>query len=159
MLVTPIQQASYLRNQRQFPYDDLKSLSHQVDQAYIDIASKVNKRIIGTFALNFLTVTGERWFFRGSNQSQQSLRQIYEFTSTGNIAHGLTWEAVSQISPRSYGTFTDGTNWYGAIYASNTTIAGQVSFYITPTNIVIVAGAGAPTIVNGTIVLEYISNF
>jgi hypothetical protein len=159
MLVTPIQKASYLLNQRQFPYDELKSLAHQVDQAYIDIASKVNKRIIGTYALNFLSVTGEKWFFKGSSQPQQSLRQIYTFTGAGDIPHGLTWVAVSQISARSYGSFTDGTNWYGVIYAGSTAIPNQVSFYITDTYIVILSGALAPTIVNGTIVLEYISNF
>ena len=147
----------YLREQWQFPHEDPKQLSRQVDQAYIDIASKVNRRSIGIYPKNFLAATGDRWFFAGSSQAQQAFRQIYTFTAAGNIAHGLTWAEVSSISPNSYGSFTDGTNWYGAIYASNTAIAGEVSFYVTNTNIVVLSGAGAPAITSGTIVLEYIS--
>lgn len=153
------QQSPYLREQRAFPTDDLKQLSSQVDHAYIDVASKVNSRIIGLYSNNFSIITGEKWYFSGSSTSQQSLRQFYNFTATGNIPHGLNWASVSLISPRSYGTFTDGTNWNGAIYASSVSIAGQVSFYVTPTNIVVLSGAGAPAIISGIINLEYISQF
>lgn len=156
---TNFQQSPYLREQRQFPNDDVKSLSNQVDHTYIDIASKMNARIIGTYAVNFPIVTGEQWFLAGQPNKQQTLRQIYPFTSTAPIPHGINFVTVSQVSFRSYGSFTDGTNWYGAIYASNVAIAGQVSFYITSTNIVILAGAGAPAIVRGTIDLEWLSQF
>lgn len=149
----------YLKVQWNFPNQDIKAFSSQVDKAYIDIATKVNARVIGTYALNFVSVTGERWSFGGSSTLQQSLRQIYTFTGAGNIAHNLTWAEVSSISLRSYGSFTDGTNWYGCIYASSTAIAGQVSFYVTPTNIVVLSGGGAPAITSGTINLEFISNF
>lgn len=154
---TLLQSSPYLREQRQFPNDDVRELSNQMDHAYIDIASKVNLRVIGLFGTKFQIITGERWFFSGSSSAQQSLRQVYPFTATGNISHGLTWASVSMISPKSYGSFTDGTNWYGVIYASSVPIAGQVSFYITPTNIVVLSGAGAPAIVSGIIVLEFIS--
>jgi len=154
-----LQQVPYLRDQRQFPNDDVRDLSNQMDHAYIDIAQKVNQRIIGNYPVKFLSITGEKWYFAGSSQAQQSLRQVFTFTGAGNIAHGLDWAAVSSISPKSYGTFTDGTNWYGVIYASSVAIAGQVTFYVTPTNIVVLSGAGAPPITSGFIVLEYISNF
>jgi len=36
-------------------------------------------------------------------------------------------------------------------------IAGQISFYVDPTNIVILAGVGAPTITSGLIILEWLS--
>lgn len=156
---TNLQQAPYLREQRQFPYEEVRELSNQMDHTYIDIASKVNQRIIGNYPIGFFSVTGEHWYFSGSSSSQQSLRQVYNFVAAGNIPHNLQWNAVSSISPKSYGTFTDGTNWYGAIYASSVPIAGQISFYVTPTNIVVLAGAGAPTITSGFIVLEYISVF
>jgi len=45
------QQAPYLRDQRKFPHD-VQQLSEQVDNAYIDIASKVNSRTIGLFLCN-----------------------------------------------------------------------------------------------------------
>lgn len=154
-----VQISPYLRDQRKFPTEDVRLLSDQVDHAYIDIAGKVNQRIIGLYALNFAAITGEKWYFQGPNQVQQSLRKLFTFTTAGNIPHGLDWAGVSQISLRSYGSYTDGTNWYGVIYASSVPIAGQVSFYVTPTNIVVLSGAGAPAITNGTIVLEFISNF
>lgn len=160
MLTNNFQQSPYLRIQRMFPREDIEALSRQIDQAYIDIATKVNQRVIGIFSLSFPIITGETWYFTGSSTSQQSLRQIYTFTTTAPIPHGLNWAAVSKISPRSYGTFLDDTGkWGGVIYASNVAIAGQYSFYVDDTNIVILAGAGAPTLVSGVIVLEYISNF
>lgn len=154
-----LQQSPYLRQQREFPNDDVRDLSNQMDHAYIDIANKVNTRTIGIFATNFPIVTGESWYLNGQPNRQQTLRQIYPFTATGSITHGLNWVTVSQISFRSYGSFTDGTNWYGAIYASNVAIAGQVSFYVTSTSIVVIAGAGAPSITSGTIDLEWLSQF
>ena len=161
-MTTPFNQfhrQPYLKLQWQFPNNEAKDLSSQVDKAYVDIALKVNQRIIGTYAVNFFSVTGERWFFSGSSTGQQSLRREYPFTAAGNIPHGLTWTDVSSISPRSYGTFTDGTNWYGCIYGSSVAIAGEVSFYVTPTNIVVLSGAGAPAITSGYINLEFLSIF
>src|ERR1700676_2838282 len=125
---TLLQQSPYLRNQRQFPNDDLRELSNQMDHAYIDIASKVNNRVIGLFGTNFQIITGERWFFTGSTDPQQSLRQVYNFTGAGNIAHKLNWNSVSSISPRSYGTYTDGTDWYGGLIEARVEIAGKFSF-------------------------------
>ena len=152
-----IQQDAFLRQQRNFPRDNTQALTVEIDKAYIDIATRVNARIIGRYAVNFSSVTGEEWFLAGQANKQQTLRQLYTFTATGNIAHGINWSSVALISPRSYGTFTDGTNWYGAIYAGSTAIVAEVSFYVTPTNIVVVAGAGAPSITSGVIVLEWLS--
>jgi hypothetical protein len=154
-----IQQAPYLREQRQFPNEDVRALANQMDHAYIDIASKVNARTIGLYAVNFPIATGEQWFLEGQPRRQQTLRQLYTFAGTGSISHGINFDTVFLVSQRSYGTFTDDTDWYGAIYASSVAIAGQVSFYVTATNIVILAGAGAPTIVSGVIDLEWLSQF
>jgi len=144
----------YLRTSRSFP-EGSKQLVLELTKAYIDIANVVNARTIGLFTTSKPVVNGEAWYIV-KNQKQQGLRQIYPFTGTGNIPHGLSFDNVSQFTKCS-GSFTDGTNYYGAIYSSNVAIAGQVSFYITPTNIVVLAGAGAPTIQSGTIVLEWIS--
>jgi len=155
----PLQKSPYLREQRDFPSDDIKKLTVQVDRSYVDLAQAINARTIGIFATGNQIVTGDSWYFNGSSRKQQSLRQVYNFTAAGSIAHGLTWASVSSISHKSYGTFTDGTNWYGAIYASSVAIAGQISFYVTPTNIVVLAGAGSPSITSGYIVLDFISSF
>lgn len=147
-------QSPFLRTSRNFP-QEAQPLSVELSKSYIDIAQKINDRIIGIYPTNRSVLTGESWFL--TTQKQQTFRQLYTFTAAGNIAHGLNFNDVSQISFRSYGSFTDGTNWYGVIYASSTAIAGQVSFYVTPTNIVVQAGAGAPAIVSGTIDLEWLT--
>jgi len=147
-------QVAYLRTSREFP-EEIKELAFQVSKSYIDIANAVNTRTIGIYAVNKSSITGDSWFL--TSKKQQTLRQVYTFTSTGNIPHGINISSVFRFSPNSYGSFTDGTNYYGAIYASSTAIAGQVSFYITPTNIVVLAGGGAPTISSGIIVLEWLS--
>ncbi len=149
-------QVAFLRTSRSFP-EDPQQLSVELDRMYLDVATAVNSRTIGIFAPNRPSVTGDSWFVN-KNTKQQSSRQVYSFTAAGNIAHKISWGSVSSISPKSYGTFTDSTNWYGCIYGSSVSIAGQISFYVTPTNIVVLSGAGAPDITSGFIVLEWISN-
>lgn len=150
-----INQVAFLRTSREFP-EDLSSLALQINKAYIDTANAVNNRTISIYPVNRPAVTGESWYIR-NNQRQQGFRQVYNFTSTGNIPHGINLSSISQIA-KSYGSYTDGTNFYGAIYASNTVIAGQISYYVTSTNIVVISGVGAPTITSGTIVLEWLSD-
>ena len=156
MSTTPRSATPFLRVQRQFPSDNPQALSVEIDRAWVDIASAVNARTISLFGTNVQSASGEFWFIQGGNRRLQGLRQVYVFTATGSIPHGINVNSVNQFT-KCTGSFTDGTNWYGAIFGSNTTIAGQVSFYVTPTDIVIQAGAGAPTIVSGSIVLEWIS--
>ena len=156
MLTTNLQASPYLPRQRNFPTETTTELGRELDKSYIDIATRVNERIIGLYPINFSSITGEKWYF--TSTPQQSLRQVYNFTSTGSIPHGIQWNAGIKISPRSYGSFTDGTNWFGTLYADSNPITGQVSFYVTPTNIVILAGAGANPIVSGFIDLEWLSN-
>lgn len=153
------QQAPYLRNQRDFPSDDLQKLTVEVDRSYIDIASKVNARTIGIFSVNFPIVTGEQWYISGQPNKQQTLRQLYTFTAAGNIAHGINLSQISGFT-KIYGTFTDGTNWYPLPYVDVANATNQINVYVSGTNIVITAGAGAtPTIVSGFVVLEWLSVF
>lgn len=152
-----IQQSPYMRLQRNFPSDNMQALTVEIDRFHVDAAIKVNSREIGLYASGNQIVNGQQWFINGGVNKQQALRQVYPFTGTGNIAHGINWSGLAFVSPLSYGTFTNGTNWYGVIYSGSTAIAGQVSFYVTPTNIVVVAGAGAPSITNGYINLEWVS--
>lgn len=155
---TNFQQSPYLRNQRKFPFDDLRSLSNEVDKTYIDIANKVNSRTIGIFSVLDPIITGEQWYLEGESKKQQTLRQVYEFTATGTISHGINPNSISMFTKPS-GSFTDGTNYYGAIYASDVPIAGQVSFYVDNININIISGAFAPGISSGIIILEWLSVF
>lgn len=155
-MTSPFQNSPFLRQQRAFPQDSMQVLTTELDKAYIDTATKVNARTIGVFALNNAITTGEAWYLTGQPNKQQTLRKLFSFTSTGNIAHGITFSQITGFT-RCYGQYTDGSNWYGLIFASNTSIAGQNSFYVTTSNIVIAAGAGAPpTISTGWVILEWL---
>ena len=155
MSTNVLNNSPYLRTTRNFP-QEAQPLAVEVNRSYLDTAEKVNDRIIGIYPTSRPVINGESWFV-SKNRKQQALRQVYPFTAAGNIPHGIAWASVSFISPNSYGTFTDGTNWYGAIYASSTAIAAQISFYVTSTNIVVLAGAAAPSIAQGYINLEWVS--
>jgi len=148
-----INQVSYLRTSRNFP-QDIKELTVELNKSYIDTANAINCRTIGIFPTDRPAIGGEGWYI--TSQKQQNLRQIYTFTASGNIPHGINTKNISQFTKCS-GSYTDGTNWYGTIFGTSTAIAGEVSFYITPTNIVVLSGAGAPAITSGTIVLEWLS--
>lgn len=145
----------YIKTSREFPAD-VDQLAVIMTRTYIEIASSINARTIGIFPSNRPAITGESWYF-DKNQRQQSLRQVYSFTTTANIPHGITLTNISTFS-RGFGSYTDGTNWYGLIFGSNVAIAGQLSFYIDPTNIVFVVGAGSPAVTSGIVVLEWISD-
>jgi hypothetical protein len=150
-----INQVPFLRASREFP-TEVSELSIVCSKTYIDIANMVNARTIGIFTVNRPILTGESWFI-SKNQRQQTLRQVYTFTTTTNIPHGLNLNQIDYFT-RCWGTYTDGTNWYGIINGTSVAIAGELSFYISPTNIVFLVGVGAPALRKGQITLEWLSN-
>ena len=128
----------------------------------MDTANAVNNRIISIFPTNRPAINGENWFVE-KNQRQQGLRQVYTFTTTADISIGFKFSKVNRFS-RFFGTYTDGTNWYGLIPATSVAIPGQIGFFIfqdvtsTATDqIRFTLGAGAPPLTSGTIVLEWLS--
>ena len=147
-------QVPFLKTTRSFP-TEANLLSVEINKGYVDIANCVNERTIGLFPMGRPAINGESWFVTG-NVKQQAFRQIFTFTAAGNIPHGINTSTITGFT-KCQGEFTDGTNWYGAIFGSNVAIAGQISFYITSANIVVLAGAGAPSITSGIIVLEWLS--
>ncbi len=156
-------QVAFLRTTREFPTDSDKLLQ-ELNKAYVETANVVNTRIAGIFPTTFSAQNGENWFVK-QNLRQQGFRKVFVFTSTSPINHGLKFNELDQFV-RCWGTYTDGTNWYGLIFGSNVAIAGQISFYITPNTtpalndgqIIFLTGAGAPTLTRGSIVLEWIGN-
>ena len=154
MSVGPLNtQSPFLPINQTFSEDDAQFLI-QITNRDRDIARFMNVREIGIYDLTQVP-NGQQWFTPANPQVKRgSFRQVFVFTGTGNIAHGITGMTLCIA----YGEYTDGTNFYGAIYGSNVAIAGQVSFYVTPTNIVVLGGAGAPSITSGVIVLEYLLN-
>lgn len=154
MSTNVVNQMPYLRTSREYP-PDLDKLIIEIDKTNVDTANAVNNRTISIFPTVRPAINGESWFLIG-NQKQQGFRQVYPFTTTGNIPHGIQFNKISRFV-RTFGEYTDGTNWYGLIAGSNVAIVGQVSFYVTPTNIVFVVGGGAPAVTNGAVVLEWLS--
>jgi hypothetical protein len=144
----------FLRTSRDFP-EEPQVLSMELNKMYIDISSAVNQRTVGLFPTTRPAQNGESWFTGGAGTKREGQRQIYTFTGTGNIPHGLNLANISSFT-RGFGSFTDNTNWYGVIFGSSTAIAAQVSFYIGTTNIVVLAGAGAPSITSGILVVEWL---
>jgi hypothetical protein len=150
-----VNSAPYLRTSSEFPFNNAQELAVQLTKTYLDIANVVNNRTIGIFPTTQSAITGNSYFI-SKNRKQQSLRQVYTFTSSASINHGINTSAISGFID-GYGSFTDGTNFYGLPFMTNTAIAGQISFYITPTQIVFSVGGGAPTITSGQIVIEWLS--
>lgn len=162
-----INQVPYLRTSRDFPEDDAHQLSVEINRTYVDIADKVNNRTIGLFPTTRPAINGESWFL-SKNQRQQGFRQVYTFgnsiVNNSTIEIGFKFSSISMFTPKCYGVFTDGSNWYGLIFASSTKITGQVTFYLfedttstTSDQIVFKVDSGAPSISSGMIVLEWIS--
>lgn len=149
-----INRSPYLDNQRTFPKDaDL--LSREVDRSYVESALAINDRTIGIYPQNNPAITGNSWF--PTSQKLQSLRQIYTFTTTSNIPHNIEYEKIEYMG-NCFGTFTDGTNWYGLQMMSSTSVTGQITFYIDSSDIIFVVDGAAPTLTKGLIVLEWIVN-
>jgi hypothetical protein len=154
---TIVNQVPFLRTTRNFP-EEIQPLTEELNRSYVDIAAKVNARTIGLFPTNKPAITGEAWFYN-ANEKQQTLRQLYTFTSAGSIAHGINLSQIAGIS-RIFGTFTDATNWYPLPYVDVVSATNQVNVIITPTNIVIAAGGGTPpSITSGFVVVEWLSLF
>lgn len=150
-----VNQVAYLRTSREFP-KELSQLTVEVNKSYVDIANAINSRTIGLFPTGRPAITGESWFINSSRR-QQTLRQVYTFTTTNPIPHGINFTTIDRFT-RMYGQYTDGTNWYGMPATTNVAILGQFTFYVDPMNIVFPAlGAGAPAIQSGNIVLEWLS--
>jgi hypothetical protein len=153
--LTTINQVPFLRTSREFP-PEVNQLSTEINKAYVDIANAVNSRTISIFPTNRPAITGNNVYITGS-QRQQTFRQLYSFTTLAPIPHGIKTGQIYGFL-QGFGSYTDGINFYGLIFGSNTAIAGQISFYLTPTNIVFLSGTGAPTPMLGTLVIEWINN-
>lgn len=148
-------QVAYLRTSRQFPEED-HQMSVEMNKAYIDIANAVNSRTIGLYSLNQATITGNNYFI-AKNRRQQTLRRVYAFTTTTSIPHNIQVLDPDQFI-NCMGSYTNGTNSFSLPWATSVAIAGQITFYVTSTNIVFVTGAGAPALTSGRIVLEWLSS-
>lgn len=152
-----VNQVPYLRTSREFP-EDPKQLIQEVSKSYIDIAGAVNSRVVGIFPSNRPAITGETWFIT-PGRVNQALRQVYLFSGNSpfTIPHGINFTDVEQFTVIS-GTAFDGTNYYPLPYVDVVAATNQINVMITDTDIIITAGAGAPAITSGIIILQWLVN-
>lgn len=155
-MINIVNSTPFLRTSREFP-EDLRIIADQLQKSYVDIANVVNARTIGLFPINNPAITGELYF---TPSKQQTFRQVYTFTSTASINHNIRNVKPGQFI-NCFGSYTNGTNTFGLFFASSVAIAGQITFYVTSTQIVFLTGAGAPSITpngKGFIVLSWLSD-
>ncbi len=148
-----INPGAFIRTAREFP-EELHQLSFEVNKAYLDTANAVNSRTVGLFPVNRPAITGDAYFI--TSVKQQTLRQVYSFTTTTAIDHGIKNVNPGQFTKHTGGTYTDGIDSFGLPFATSVAVAGLITFYVTTTQIIFVLGAGAPALTSGFIVLEWL---
>ena len=138
-----------------FP-DDFEEFRVKFLELYRDLSNAVNTREVGIYDLTEF-LTGENWSTPGNPQvKRKTYRKIFFFSDAAlTFAHGITGIV---LTTHIYGSGTDGTNFFPIPYVSATAIANQIQVDVTPLNVVITKGGGAPAITDGTIVLEYLKN-
>lgn len=144
---------AYLRTTKDFPLEATQ-LRTEITKAYLDIANAINSRTIGLYPTNLPAITGNEFFI--TSAKQQSLRQIYVVSGAGTIPHRINTNNIAGFV-QIYGSFTDGTNFYPLPYVDSVAATNQVQIFVDPVNINIISGAGAPVLVAGTIILEWLS--
>lgn len=147
--------APYLQTSVFFP-NEFDEFRVKFLELYRDISNCVNVRQIAVFDLQEF-LTGESWATNGNPQrKKQTYRKIFYFSDASlTFAHNIT---NLTLTTHIYGSFTDGTNFYPLPYVSSAAVANQIQVVVTPTNVVVTKGGGAPAITNGVIVLEYLLN-
>lgn len=147
--------APFLQTSVYFP-NDFDEFRVTFLQQFRNVADIVNVRQIGIFEQEEF-LTGEQWpNLTNSQQKKQTFRKIFFFNDASlTFNHGITGIV---LCTHIYGTGTNGTNFFPIPYVSAIAIANQIQIDVTPTQIIITKGGGAPAISNGVIILEYLKN-
>lgn len=154
---TNITKSIFLRTSNAFPDDNIEELSNELTKVYLDIANAVNSRTVALYPVRKSAETGESWYIT-NNRRQRTLRKVLKFTATTPLNHEIPLIEKGQVFCE-LSNYVDAstTNTYGLIYATTIPIAGQISFYVTLTQIIFNVGAGAPLLDSGIIVLKWLS--
>lgn len=173
MTLKVINDGQFLKASRDFPEDN-QAMRMELNKAYLDIASNVNTRVIGTFSVTPVVtsnsdptqgtsyaqpaITGEKWFISGRNQ--QSLRQVYQITTTimnaYSFTHGIDFDDVNFFTVIR-GIGFDSTSYYPIPYVSTVAAGDQMGIFVDPQKVNLTFGAGSPVIQGALIILEWLS--
>lgn len=154
MSTNVVNQVPYLRTAREFP-EEIKELAFQINKSYVDIANAVNNRTIGLFPTNRPAITGESWFL--TNIRQQTLRQVYTFTSYTNFNHNIDFSNVSTFT-KITGIVFDGSIYYPIPYLNPSALNTSIGIRVNSTQVEFLVAGGAPAPQSGFILLEWLSN-
>lgn len=157
--------SSFVQLYRQFPTSDPANLQRELIDFHTQTNVAVNQRTIGNFQLHVggdidSAPNGERWFPVASQSLASPLKlrdgfrlvvQVSDAVLTVN--HNIP--LINQAT-RLYGTFFDGTSWQVLPYVDVVAAANQIRISVTSTQVVVVKGAGAPSISSGLVIFEYL---
>lgn len=150
---------------RQFPTEDAHNLEKQLVNFHNQTNTAVNNRTISTFQLHVdgdsqMLPNGERWFSTAPQlaTSPQRLRDGFRIVvqvagASLVVNHNIT--QINQVT-RLYGAFFDGTFWQHLPYVDTLAAANQIAIKVSPTQIIVTKGVGAPSISQGIVILEYL---
>lgn len=156
-----LNQSPYLRTSRQFP-TDIGNLVVELNTMYNEVSTAINLRDIGLYPTTRSAITGDSWYVNSSSR-QQSIRQVYTLAgpisdAITNIPHNIPANIYTNFV-RIWGTFQDDNDvWNVLPYVDVVAVTNQIMLQVDATNIIITRGAGAPTMSNIIIVLEYLAN-
>lgn len=157
-------QTPYLITSRFFP-KDVEELQPVLTKSWVDLAQAINTRTIGIFNTTS-AVNGDKYYNATNTlQLRQAYRQTFPFgaiAAGGTIAIFFDMTQVTQCV-NIYGTVVtdDVTSKFRALnWTSSTDITEQiqVDFNSIANQINITVGAGAPNVISGMIVVEYLLN-
>lgn len=158
----------FIPTYRDFPVQDEHNLQKQLVNAYTQSSTAINQRTIGLFDLSQVSgnttvnpqvPNGERWFpTAAQSNTPQRLRDGFRVVVQVSdavliVTHGIT--LINQVT-RLYGAFFDGTLWQDLPYVDVVSAANQIKLSVSSTQIIVTKGAGAPSIAQGIVVLEFL---
>ena len=146
-----------LDENRQFSAKDLNDFLDQFNQAYLQIATQVNRKEFGYYSTQELA-TGKLWYTTPQDYDM-IYRKRFDFTTvaqgaTETITHGIS--SFSKIIDRWGEVITDVVDYRGLPYMSVSNVNLGIEIKVNSTQIIIINGSAAPAITSGFAVLEYI---
>jgi hypothetical protein len=158
----------YLKVQWLFPNTDLKDMSAQMDKAYIDIASKVNDRVIGIYPERKIVPTGSKWYLNGYTRALQTFREVIVFPAMAsgtflNIDTGVP-NLISFTSINGVAALDTGTDWRPLPYVDPSLLTTSMTVLVEPNpsggnqSVKVVLGATAPNISAAYVTIEWLSS-
>ena len=127
----------------------------QLTNLYLQMALAINAKIIGNYE-TFETPTGSYFFPVATTVRRQVFRKCFTFDDSSLIFdHGIANLASCTLIQ---GTAVTTVPSFIPIPYTNTTAANQIQVDVTSTQVIITRGGGAPTLVSGLLILEYLKS-